>query len=890
MELEILHYNELDSSGLKSQLKKVEDFLRKGDFKSADVKKMPNTGYYRAKLDREDRLLFKFAQYQNKKVLLILEVIKNHAYEKSKFLRGAIVDENKLESVSSESALEEADSLPKLTFVNKDYPQFHLLDKVICFDAEQDEIYKLPTPLIIIGSAGSGKTALTLEKMKQYKGNILYVSHSPYLVENAQRIYYANNYENDKQDIDFLSFREYIESIRIPKGREVNFRDFGFWYSRFQQQFKFKEPYKLFEEFKGVLTGSVTEKAYLSRAEYIKLGVKQSIFLNEERERVYDLFEKYLVFLQESELYDTNMVAYDYLELVESKYDFVVVDEVQDLTNVQLMLILRALQNPINFVLSGDSNQIVHPNFFSWSKIKSLFFDAKLQGSALRILKTNYRNSQKITTLSNNLLKIKNARFGSIDKESTYLINTVSSTEGDIFFYEDDEKLKKELNKRTQGSTKFALLVMNEADKNYVRKYFDTPLLFSIQEAKGLEYENIILVNFISNNEKEFREVCRDISPDDLLDENMRYARSKDKADKDLEAYKFYVNSLYVAFTRAVKNIYIVETNKKSELLQLLGVTKTAEKVQVETQQSTTDEWLEEARRLELQGKHEQAQQIRDRLRGIEYLSPEQVEQLSQQVFSTEKPNPADCKKLFDYAQARFKTELIEQLYKKVNYGPAKQYMGEYERYQQTYFNDCLNNSTKNIQRSIEKFGINFRSKEGMTGLMIAVMRNNKALIDFFMKKEADIKAVDKRNRSVLQMVLLGFEKEYFNSKVLIEHYLSFSEKMPYIKNKTQGRLFKISSRTMEYFLVHYIMAVRDELFSPNDPDNMQGLQMDEFMEYIELMPEAVLPEYRRKRQYVNSILSKNEVERIDKYNKFLFKRKSRGIYNIQADAELEYE
>jgi superfamily I DNA/RNA helicase len=41
----------------------------------------------------------------------------------------------------------------------------------------------------------------------------------------------------------------------------------------------------------------------------------------------------------------------------------VLVDEVQDLTTAQLALVLKTLKTPDAFMLCGDSNQIVHPNF-----------------------------------------------------------------------------------------------------------------------------------------------------------------------------------------------------------------------------------------------------------------------------------------------------------------------------------------------------------------------------------------------------------------------------------------------------------------------------------------------------------------------------------------------
>jgi hypothetical protein len=53
---------------------------------------------------------------------------------------------------------------------------------------------------------------------------------------------------------------------------------------------------------------------------------------------VYSLFEKYLAFLREHNFYDPNILAHDYLRHVRQTYDFVVIDEVQDITNIQLQL------------------------------------------------------------------------------------------------------------------------------------------------------------------------------------------------------------------------------------------------------------------------------------------------------------------------------------------------------------------------------------------------------------------------------------------------------------------------------------------------------------------------------------------------------------------------
>jgi hypothetical protein len=181
-----------------------------------------------------------------------------------------------------------------LGYLNPRLPTFHVLNKVISFDDAQQAVYTLPPPCIVIGSAGSGKTALVLEKMKDAPGEVLYVTRSPYLVHTARNLYYALEYENDEQAVSFLSFAEYLASLRVPPGREMRFHDFAQWFARHRAASRLKDPYPLFEEFQGVLTGPSTGSPYLSREAYLGLGIRQSIFAEEERLHVYDLFLKYL--------------------------------------------------------------------------------------------------------------------------------------------------------------------------------------------------------------------------------------------------------------------------------------------------------------------------------------------------------------------------------------------------------------------------------------------------------------------------------------------------------------------------------------------------------------------------------------------------------------------
>ena len=185
----------------------------------------------------------------------------------------------------------------------KERPAIHFLDKPLSFDDAQDAIYRLPPPLIIVGGAGSGKTALAFEKLKSTTGEVLYVTQSAFLARHARDLYYAAGFEGEDQDVAFLSYRELMESIRVPAGREATWRDFCGWFARVRQAYKGVDAHQAFEEIRGVLAAQAG--GVLSREAYRALGVRQSIFPAPERDRLYDLFEKYRGWLAEAKLFDT---------------------------------------------------------------------------------------------------------------------------------------------------------------------------------------------------------------------------------------------------------------------------------------------------------------------------------------------------------------------------------------------------------------------------------------------------------------------------------------------------------------------------------------------------------------------------------------------------------
>lgn len=885
--MKILVYNELNPNTIPG-FAKLKKYLEDDNFKSAEVKKVGDN-LYRAKLNQRDRLLFSIYRYQEENYALILEFIKNHAYQDSRFLRQvSSIDEDKIPTLSKPDEASEK----QLVYLNPSHGSFNLLDKIISFDDRQQSIYDLQPPLIVIGSAGSGKTALTLEKMKQAVGDVLYVTQSAYLVKNSRDLYYAHHYDNPDQQIDFLSFQEYLESIHVPQGKPITFPAFQQWFSRYRQG-PLKDAHKLFEEFRGVITGPATDKSWLSREDYLNLGVKESIFLSEERAHVYDVFEKYLSFLQKERLYDSNIVSHQYLERLQPRYDFVVVDEVQDLTNIQLYLIIKSLRQPQDFILCGDSNQIVHPNFFSWSKVKSLFYrqdDLQTSDELIRILNTNYRNSPQITDIANKILKIKNQRFGSIDKESHYLVESNGDTQGEVLFLQDTISVRQELDGKTKTSTLFAIIVMAADQKPLAQQYFRTPLIFTIQEAKGLEYENIILFNFLSQEESRYREISRGVSLADL-DQDIKYARAKDKTDKSLEIYKFYINALYVALTRAIKNLYWIENNPKQPLLDLLGLRNAQESLQLASQQSSLDAWRLEAHKLELQGKQEQAERIRSEI--LKQKTPDwqvitgaTLVDLKQKAIENNDKNARML--LLEYALVYEDRDIMINLHGtglKAAQHPEK----SLQMLQQKHYSAYSFKKPDAVLRQVDQYGPDFRNTFNQTPLMVAAWMGNTEAIKALVELGADTEKVDNNGLTAFQIALAQTARsESYAKKKLADIYEQLEPTSMSIQ--IDDRLIKLDKHIMEFFMLNLMIALSYRVMPKRKHTWITGFTSQHFIDAVQHIPYCVLPERRKQRAYLSSILSKNEINKDDRYNRKLFYRVMRGTYVFNPGMALKVE
>lgn len=881
--MQLLLYDGLDPDRIPG-FAKMASYLEAGNFAAAESKKVGDN-LFRAKLDRSDRVLFSFARHRDRTVILVLEHIRRHAYDKSRFLaRGAEVDEAKLHNLRALPTVDTLSEAEQLEYVNPRRPSFHLLDKAISFDDEQHEVYSLPTPLVVVGSAGSGKTVLTLEKMKQASGSILYVTHSPFLVDRSRETYYGLNYENDDQEVSFLSLDEFIESIRVPSTRAIDFAGFSRWFARHRVASKLRDPHQLFEEIAGVITGSSADGAWLSAEDYADLGVRQSIYPAEERRRVHDLFLKYVDHLKESGQHDVNILSFEYQSLAQPVWDFVVIDEVQDFTNVQVDLVLRTLKHPGNFILCGDANQIVHPNFFSWTGVRR-YFHGRLDGDApvspRHVLGTNYRNAVHVTELANRILRLKHARFGSIDRESNHLVKSVSDRDGSILLLAEKPESVRELDEKTHDSTRFAVIVMQASQKAAARRHFRTPLVFSIQEAKGLEYENVILFGFVSGDEQRFREIASDVEVEDIRSGELRYARARDKGDKSLEIFKFHINALYVAVTRAIANVYLVEAAPQQRLFELLGIELFEGSLDLERQASSLADWQREAQKLERQGRDEQATEIRSRILGIQEtpwapLTREDVRELDDRALGD--GGRKTMLELFDYALLTRDRSRLAKLRKAGFRGTRQPEEAATKSLIQRRFVAYTFKRADAVRKLIDKYGIDHRDRFNHTPAMLAARFGNDAVTAMLTDMGAKLDLVNSAGLTAFQIMLA----EVFAAPRYAERSAPalFRRLSPGSVSLTvDDRLVKLHEHQAEFLFYNLFVA----LFQTRTTDNVRsfrlGLRAADVEEALGQLPPAHVPPYRTRRAYISGILAKNEKDRDQPYNRRLFKRTQRGFY-----------
>lgn len=298
---------------------------------------------------------------------------------------------------------------------------------------------------------------------------------------------------------------------------------------------------------------------FISKEIYLSLEDEDCIFSREDRNQIYTITEKYQEWLENDNKFDENDLVRSMLMTLEKGkvrpiYDYIMVDEVQDLSELQIYLLLSLKKNKASyneFFFSGDIHQMINPTYFSFSRLRMPFHYCHVE-KELQLLEKNYRSQENIVHLSNKIGQLCKTFIGAKDNFNAIPLQSA----GNVPFWlmpstENRQQLFSTLQRKDR---KYAIIVVpNDAEKKRIKEEIGSvERVFTVQEIKGLEYDYVVCVNMLTPFLNEWQDIVE--------------GRGKKNAK-----YRYYFNIFYVALTRARRNLCIYEDNSKHPLLLHIG-------------------------------------------------------------------------------------------------------------------------------------------------------------------------------------------------------------------------------------------------------------------------------------------------------------------------------
>ncbi|KAJ5375537.1 DNA helicase UvrD-like C-terminal, partial [Penicillium concentricum] len=368
-------------------------------------------------------------------------------------------------------------------------------------------------------------------------------------------------------------------------------------------------PELLFAEIMGVIKGSsITAKSLkpLYRAEYVKKNAKASpAFTSEaEREKVFGAFERYekqkklrkdideldRVSALLKSLRDNKVLA----EQIQRCFEEIYVDEIQDLRCLDIVLLLGCLSDARGIHLAGDTAQCISKDsVFRFPEIKALFYEHyEVIASQLTqpsfakpiqfSLAKNYRSHQGILSFASWVMQLLWHGFPETIDKLDPEIGQIGGPKPVIFAGFDSSILSAKMIGLVKLNDKVAdfgaeqvILVRDDASKDKLQTQIgEIALVLTILESKGMEFDDVLVYDFFGSSGLGSSYRC--------LYMLVQAARAHFDSQKHA-ALCSELKSLYVAVTRARKQLWFMETQEKSvdPIIQTLSQSNSLELAEV---------------------------------------------------------------------------------------------------------------------------------------------------------------------------------------------------------------------------------------------------------------------------------------------------------------------
>ena len=415
-------------------------------------------------------------------------------------------------------------------------------------------------PARVVGSAGTGKTVVALHRAARLAGEnnarVLLTTFNRRLSEHlSEKISLVSDQitrsKIDVEPLDGLIVRlhaEHFEESEIVDEQTLR----QFLIAAALANKIDVDPDFLFDEWRLIVDAWDVRDAATYR-ELPRLGRKVRMVAS-RRDILWEVFSSVRVALAQKNLTTEAQLAHDLRQSGEFPYAHVVIDEAQDISVPELLLLGAAVGSlPNGLFFAGDIGQRIFRAPFPWSAA-----GVDVRGRS-RSLKVNYRTSHQIRVQSDKLLPetlieadgAEESRLGvtSVFEGPTPQIQSFANRDLEI------SELKKWIHdfiKQGIQPNEMAVLVRQDVIISLLTKEIGHPdvVIMTMHEAKGSEFRVVAVV-------------CLDHN---ILPDERRFLAAKDESQLD-EVMTTERHLLYVAATRARDYLWMSGVEPVSEFL-----------------------------------------------------------------------------------------------------------------------------------------------------------------------------------------------------------------------------------------------------------------------------------------------------------------------------------
>lgn len=559
----------------------------------AEVDKMAQYRIYKSRINAADRILWTTVMVDGKPCMLVLDVILNHDYRKSRFLKKGVLEAylEKRGPLTFEGVHAEEEALPDALDWEpaRYYPQAYYYDEsFIAFNAEQDHALQLPMPVVISGPAGSGKSCVLFEAMRvmwqakpeDEKKAILYVAKSPFLAAHYQRMWDA---EPDDRSVLFCSYDALIVSLdaactTVTKVGEAYFFKWldsyiegqsravavGHGTSKIVELF-LRDKEAVYQEFQ-LIAAFTRLGGVFTPNDYFALGARQSLFPStagfNPKPALLDAYASFKAH------FSGGMWDPVFHELhAPAVFYAVVVDEALDLPLGPLMTLYDiATDGRIHYAV--DSHQRSRDRLSHRPLLLEMLARSSEKPVSHVQLSASYRCPNAVIRMTNAVIALKHTLTGGLsDRHEISHIPLSTDPEkelGEVFWYQPSKNEDQVL----QGlfpSTYSAVVTLEEhlaeAQARYPEAIIHTP-----ENIKGLSYRFIVAYRLLDDVAGHFNAANSALGQ--YSDNEHPHAHRAKKGHGD-ERFAPVFNGIIIAITRATEKLYFVQ-NKRHGLRHII--------------------------------------------------------------------------------------------------------------------------------------------------------------------------------------------------------------------------------------------------------------------------------------------------------------------------------